>query len=136
MHRLSAPCWARSLVSILITLVPQFCASVRGMTSNACPTALKGPASGPCTHRVSRPVVHADAEDLASFCRLCAWPQGKLQPSKSKPAWRPALHCFCCCRCRTKSPGHLEVTALKPHHSFQLVSCSTWQATGQQKTCL
>ena len=48
-HLLSLPCRARSLVSILMTLVPQFWANVRGMTSSAWPTALYGPASGPCT---------------------------------------------------------------------------------------
>lgn len=36
-------CLARSLVSVRITLAPQFCARVRGMTSSAAPTALYGP---------------------------------------------------------------------------------------------
>ena len=39
-------CFARSFVSALITFVPQFWASVLGMTSRACPAALYGP----CTH--------------------------------------------------------------------------------------
>ena len=33
-------CLARSLVSVRMTLAPQFCASVRGITSRASPTAL------------------------------------------------------------------------------------------------
>jgi len=36
-------CLARSLVSTRMMLAPQFCASVRGMTSSAVPTARYGP---------------------------------------------------------------------------------------------
>mmetsp|Transcript_10946 Transcript_10946/g.45990 ORF Transcript_10946/g.45990 Transcript_10946/m.45990 type:complete len:227 (+) Transcript_10946:247-927(+) len=40
-------CFARSLVSVRITFAPQFCASVRGITSRAWPTALNGHCSTP-----------------------------------------------------------------------------------------
>mmetsp|Transcript_10382 Transcript_10382/g.33578 ORF Transcript_10382/g.33578 Transcript_10382/m.33578 type:complete len:220 (-) Transcript_10382:1194-1853(-) len=42
-------CLARSLVSVRITLAPQFCVSVRGMTSSATPTARYGHCSTPST---------------------------------------------------------------------------------------
>mmetsp|Transcript_5819 Transcript_5819/g.8562 ORF Transcript_5819/g.8562 Transcript_5819/m.8562 type:complete len:288 (+) Transcript_5819:801-1664(+) len=43
----AAACFARSCVTIRITETPQFCASVRGMTSMASPTAKKGPFCNP-----------------------------------------------------------------------------------------
>mmetsp|Transcript_12217 Transcript_12217/g.44573 ORF Transcript_12217/g.44573 Transcript_12217/m.44573 type:complete len:246 (+) Transcript_12217:1563-2300(+) len=42
-------CFARSFVSTRITFVPQFCASVRGITSTASPTARYGHCSMPST---------------------------------------------------------------------------------------
>ncbi len=39
----ASACLARSLVSTRMMLAPQFCASVRGMTSSAVPTARYGP---------------------------------------------------------------------------------------------
>jgi hypothetical protein len=43
----TSACFARSLVSVRMTLAPQFCASVRGITSHACPAARYGAASTP-----------------------------------------------------------------------------------------
>mmetsp|Transcript_23886 Transcript_23886/g.58543 ORF Transcript_23886/g.58543 Transcript_23886/m.58543 type:complete len:249 (+) Transcript_23886:245-991(+) len=43
----ASACLARSLVSVRMTLAPQFCASVRGITSSAMPMARKGSCSTP-----------------------------------------------------------------------------------------
>ena len=61
------PCvlhWASRLAEIhLMTLAPQFCASVRGMTSSATATALYG--------HCSTPAVPTLAQEVQRHCSIC-----------------------------------------------------------------
>mmetsp|Transcript_601 Transcript_601/g.2479 ORF Transcript_601/g.2479 Transcript_601/m.2479 type:complete len:221 (-) Transcript_601:965-1627(-) len=65
--RASSPsaCLARSLVRVRMTLAPQFCASVRGMTSSAAPMARNGHCSTPSIFVASSAIARETAISTA-----------------------------------------------------------------------
>ena len=67
-------CFARSLVKVRMTFAPQFCANVRGITSNAVPMARKGSCSAPWT-------VSANLESSLEMAISTAPPPGSKRGS-------------------------------------------------------